>query len=126
MAEEEIDLYPITTKAPAVKKRPREVPTAPANGSLHISVYSVVLKGGSETFTKSRFSRVIEIKNAITSIIDPTSSTTAILSGELHRIVVKFFGELADETIEKIRSCDGEITESSLMGDGHADCKVNK
>lgn len=126
MAEEEIDLNPITTKAPAVKKRPREVPTAPANGSLHISVYSVVLKGGSETFTKSRFSRVIEIKNAITSIIDPTSSTPAILSGELHRIVVKFFGELADETMEKIRSGDGEITESSLMGDGHADCKVNK
>ena len=83
MAEEEIDLYPITTKAPAVKKRPREVPTAPANGSLHISVYSVVLKGGSETFTKSRFSRVIEIKNDITSTIDPTIDPT--VAGQMQK-----------------------------------------
>lgn len=126
MAEEEIDLNPKSTATSVVRKRPRAVLTVPDDGPLHITVFSIVLKAGTESFTKSRFSREITIHDAKSRITDPTSSTPTILSGELHGLVVQFFGELAAETLARIYSGDGEVTEHSLIGDGHADCKVNK
>lgn len=126
MAEEEIDLNPKSTTTSVVRKRPRAVLTVPDDGPLHITVHSIVLKAGTVFFTKSRFSREISIHDAMSSITDPTSSTPTILSGELHGLVVKFFSELAAETVAKFYRGDGEVTEHSLIGDGHADCKVNK
>ena len=125
MEEEDIDLNPVSTKAPVMKKRPRAVASPPNDGPLIITVHSIVLKGGTDSFTKSRFSREIEIPVAVAHITNPTNSSPTILSGRLHSLVVKYFGQLADRTMEKIASDDGEVTENSLVGDGHADYKVN-
>ena len=54
--EDDIDLNPVSARVQVVKKRPRDVPTAPDNGPLIITIHTIVLKGGTQTFTKARFS----------------------------------------------------------------------
>ena len=123
--EDDVDLHPVSTRVQVVKKRPREVQTAPDNGPLIITINTIVLKGGTQTFTKSRFSRDIKIPDAISLITDPTKAIPTILSGELHKAIVKYFGEMAATTIAIIMSGSGEITEHSLVGDSQAEYKVN-
>lgn len=122
---EEVDLNPISTKPSVVKKRPRPVVAAPNNGPLIITINSVVLKGGTETYTKARLSREISIPDAIGYITNPTEANPTILAGELHGLIVKYFGELAALTIAKIVSGNGEVTEHSLVGASQADYQVN-
>ena len=53
----EIDLNPISAKEPVVKKRPRDVPVAPPNGPLIVTIHTVVLRGETMIFTKARYSK---------------------------------------------------------------------
>ena len=124
MADDEVDLNPLSTNIEVKKKRPRPLESPPEDGSLFITVFSIVLRGGSDTFTKSRFSREIVIPVAQKFITSPNTVEPIISSGTIHGLIVDYFGSLADETIAKITSGDGDVSEHSLVGDSHADYKV--
>lgn len=124
MAEEEVDLNPTSSKV-AGTKRTRPIVAAPDDGILVITVSPIVLKGGGETLTKSRYYRDFSVPLAKQYLVDSTTENPTILSGILHGLIVDFFGKTALETIAKISSGDGEITEHSLIGDSTADYQVS-
>lgn len=124
MADEEVDLNPTSTKSDAPKKRARPTDTAPESGPLDILVYPVVLKSNADTFTKSRIGRLIKIPDGQKHISDGTAEESVISAGVAHGLVVNFLAAAADDTIAKISSGDGEITEYKLVGDRTADYNV--
>ena len=125
MAEENVDLNPISLGGEIKKKRPRPIPVAPLEGNLLITAYSIVLKGGTDTFTKSRFSREVVINDAQKFVCDSTTESPSIFAGTLHGLLIDKFGSMARDVIAKINSGDGEITEQSLVGDSRADYQVS-
>lgn len=125
MSEEEVDLNPISSRVEVKKRKARPVEVPPEDGPLNITIHVIVLKGGTDSFTKSRFNKEILIPDALKYLSEGSSESPTMSAGDLHGLVVKYFGELADETIAKIQSGDGEITEHSLIGNAHADFKFN-
>ena len=125
MVDDEIDLNSSSTSGEVKKKRTRPVDTPPESGILLVRVHSVVLKGGKDTFTKSRYYRDFSVPEGEKIVSSPDAETPFISAGILHGIVVNFFGTTALETISKIASGDGDVTEHSLIGDSHADYKVS-
>ena len=127
MAEDLVDLNPISTstKVESKKKKERPVENPPDDGALIITLYSIVLKGGTESFTRSRFSREISIPMAQKFVSDSAKESPSIIAGVLHGLIINHLGQLAADTIAKIMSGDGEVTEHSLIGDAHADYKVS-
>jgi hypothetical protein len=125
MADDLVDLNPVPTKVDSKKKKQRPIESPPDDGPLIITLYAIVLRGGTESFTRSRFSREISIPIAQTFITHSTRETPTILAGALHGIIINYLGHLAADTIAKIVSGDGEVTEHSLIGDAHADYKVS-
>lgn len=123
--EDEVDLNPVSTRVEVKKKRSNTVLNAPEDGPLNITIHVIVLKGGTASFTKSRFSKEICIPDALKYLSDGDSESPSISAGDLHGLIVKQFAELANDTITKIQSGDGEITEHSLIGNAHADYKFN-
>jgi hypothetical protein len=96
MAEEnEVDLNPISTGVEVKKKRARTVVKAPEDGPLNITIHVIVLKGGTASFTKSRFSKDILIPDALQYLTDGDSESPSISAGDLHGLVVKQFAEIA-------------------------------
>jgi hypothetical protein len=107
------------------KRKARAVEVAPEDGPLNITIHVIVLKGGTDSFTKSRFTKDILIPDALEHLSEGSSESPSISAGVLHGLVVKHFAESANDAIAKIQSGDGEITEHSLMGNAHADFKFN-
>lgn len=124
MAEEELDLNPVSTKV-AGSKRTRPKEAAPDDGDMMIIVSAIVLKGGGDTFTKSRHYREFSVPLAKQYLEHSSLENPTIPAGVLHGLVVQFFGKTARQTIDKISSGDGEITEHSLIGDSTADYQVS-
>ena len=125
MADENIDLNPISLGGEIKKKRPRPIPVAPTEGNLLITAYSIVLKGGTNTFTRSRFSREVVILDATKFVCDSATDAPSIFAGTLHGLLVDTFGSMARDVISQINSGDGEITEQSLVGDSRHDYQVS-
>lgn len=125
MAEDLVDLNPISTKVDSKKKKDRPVENPLDDRALIITLYSIVLKGGTESFTRSRFSREISIPMAQKFISDSAKESPTIIASVLHGLIINYLGQLAADTIAKKMSGDGEVTEHSLIGDAHADYKVS-
>lgn len=87
MAEELVDSNPISTKVDSKKKKDRPVE--------NLTLYSIVLKGGSESFTRSRFSREISIPMAQQFISDSAKESPTIIASVLHGLVINHLGQLA-------------------------------
>lgn len=121
---DKIDLNPSSTSGEVKKKRNRPVDTPQESGILLIRVHSVILRRGKDTFTKSRHYRDFRVPEGEKIVSSPDAETLLISAGILHGIVVNFFCTTALETISKITSGDGDVTEHSLIGDGHADYNV--
>ena len=122
---DEVDLNPSSTLGEVTKKRTRQVEIPPETGDLDIRVYIIILKGGHDIFTKSRTYKAFSVPDGQKIISNFNTETPSISAGILHGLVVNFFGSAALDTMTKIASGDGDVTEQSLMGDGHADYKVS-
>ena len=125
MADDEIDLNPSSTSGEVKKKRNRPVDTPQESGILLIRVHSVMLRGSKDTFTKSRHYRDFSVPEGEKIASSPDAETLLISAGILQGIVVNFFCTTALETVSKITSGDGDVTEHSLIGDSHADYNVS-
>jgi hypothetical protein len=120
MAEKEVDLNPISTRVEVKKRKTRAVEVAPEDGPLNITIHVIGggehHKGGTDSFTKSRFTKDFLFPDALEHLSEGSSESPSISAGVLHGLVVKHFAESANDAIAKIQSGDGEITERSFMG----------
>ena len=124
MADDEVDLNPTSTKPDAAKKRTCPSETAPESGDLEVLVFPVILKTGGDTLTKSRIGRLFKLPDGQNLVSDSVAESSFISAGVVHGLVVNCFALKADDTIDKIVSGDGEITEYSFVGDRNADYNV--